>query len=83
MLGKEKECQPHDAIKLHKGSDHDEAGGRNVLFFLYAIERSDDDGGNDDVKLAHKQCREQLMGTEPIAEYLLTLTQRQLTNSHK
>ena len=83
VLGKEKECQPHDTIKLHEGSDHDEAGGRNILFFLYAIERSDDDGGNDDVKLAHKQCREQLMGTEPIAEYLLALTQRQLTDGNK
>ena len=46
MLGKEKECQPHNAIKFHEGSDHDEAGGRNILFFLYAIERSDDDGDN-------------------------------------
>lgn len=74
VLGKEKECQPYDAIKLHKGSYHDKAGCRNI--FLYAIERCDDDGGNDDVKLTHKQCREQLMGTEPIAEYLLALTQR-------
>ena len=41
------------------------------------------DGGNDDVKLTHKQCREQLMGTEPIAEYLLALTQRQLAYGNK
>lgn len=41
VLGKEKECQPYDAIKLHKGSYHDKAGCRNI--FLYAIERCDDD----------------------------------------
>lgn len=74
VLGEEEERQTHDTIKLHEGSYHDKAGCRNI--FLYAIERCDDDGGNDDVKLTHKQCREQLMGTEPIAEYLLALTQR-------
>ena len=83
VLGEEEERQSHDAIQLHEGSYHDKAGCRNILLFLYAIEGSDDDGGNDDVKLAHKQCREQLMGTEPIAEYLLALGQRQLTDGYK